>query len=120
MFFPGAGSLVGVGIADIMCMTSIWSGRSDRGSEHGSTPVAGRGVHSRWHDLRHTFVSRLAENLAVSEETIRSGRSCQQTNAATVQPNPEPCEGSGDRGARKAPETHTAGSRAQNWAQLPI
>lgn len=26
----------------------------------------------RWHDLRHTFVSRLAENPHVSEETIRS------------------------------------------------
>jgi len=26
----------------------------------------------RWHDLRHTFVSRLAENPAVSEETIRA------------------------------------------------
>jgi len=26
----------------------------------------------RWHDLRHTFVSRLAENPHISEETIRS------------------------------------------------
>jgi integrase len=26
----------------------------------------------RWHDLRHTFISRLAENPNVSEETIRS------------------------------------------------
>lgn len=25
----------------------------------------------RWHDLRHTFVSRLAENPNVSEQTIR-------------------------------------------------
>ena len=29
-------------------------------------------VHYRWHDLRHTFVTRLAENPNVSEETIRA------------------------------------------------
>jgi integrase len=29
-------------------------------------------VRYRWHDLRHTFISRLAENPTVSEETIRS------------------------------------------------
>jgi integrase len=28
------------------------------------------GLHYRWHDLRHTFISRLAENPAVSEQTI--------------------------------------------------
>jgi Phage integrase family len=26
----------------------------------------------RWHDLRHTFVTRLAENPEISEQTIRS------------------------------------------------
>jgi len=30
------------------------------------------GLKYRWHDLRHTFVTRLAENPNVSEETIRS------------------------------------------------
>jgi integrase len=29
-------------------------------------------MHYRWHDLRHTFVTRLAENPNVSEETIRA------------------------------------------------
>lgn len=29
-------------------------------------------VDCRWHDLRHTFITRLAENPNVSEETIRS------------------------------------------------
>ena len=29
-------------------------------------------LHYRWHDLRHTFVTRLAENPNVSEETIRA------------------------------------------------
>lgn len=29
------------------------------------------GVRYRWHDLRHTFISRLAENPQVSEQTIR-------------------------------------------------
>ena len=30
------------------------------------------GVEARWHDLRHTLVSRLAVNSAISEETIRA------------------------------------------------
>jgi len=29
------------------------------------------GVRYRWHDLRHTFISRLAENPSVSEETLK-------------------------------------------------
>jgi len=30
------------------------------------------GVTYRWHDLRHTFITRLAENSSVSEQTIMS------------------------------------------------
>jgi integrase len=33
---------------------------------------AAAGVRYRWHDLRHTFISRLAENPSVSEETIKA------------------------------------------------
>lgn len=43
------------------------------GSEWKSAWAAARelaGVHYRWHDLRHTFVSRLAENPSISEQTI--------------------------------------------------
>jgi integrase len=36
------------------------------------TALKAAGVHYRWHDLRHTFVSRLAENAAVSEQTIKA------------------------------------------------
>ncbi len=35
-------------------------------------PVKEAKLYYRWHDLRHTFVPRLAENPAVSEETIRA------------------------------------------------
>jgi integrase len=36
------------------------------------TALKEAGVHYRWHDLRHTFVSRLAENPNVSEQTIQA------------------------------------------------
>ena len=34
--------------------------------------LAVAGVRYRWHDLRHTFISRLAENASTSEQTIRA------------------------------------------------
>jgi integrase len=36
------------------------------------TALKGIELHYRWHDLRHTFVSRLAENPNVSEQTIKA------------------------------------------------
>ena len=36
------------------------------------TALRTTGVRYRWHDLRHTFITRLAENPAVSEGTIRA------------------------------------------------
>ena len=36
------------------------------------TALKRAGVQYRWHDLRHTFVTRLAENPNVSEQTIRA------------------------------------------------
>jgi len=36
------------------------------------TALAAAGVKYRWHDLRHTFITRLCESPRVSEETIRS------------------------------------------------
>jgi integrase len=36
------------------------------------TALRTAGIHYRWHDLRHTFITRLAENPSVSEQTIRA------------------------------------------------
>jgi len=36
------------------------------------TALKQAGVHYRWHDLRHTFITRLAENPNVSEQTIKA------------------------------------------------
>jgi hypothetical protein len=38
------------------------------------------GLKYRWHDLRHTFITRLAENPNISEETIRAlaGHVCKE------------------------------------------
>jgi hypothetical protein len=96
------------------------------------------GVNYRWHDLRHTFVSRLAENPHVSEETIRSlaghvsklmmqryshiRTRAKEDAIAALEQNAEalPVPGSGydrissDNGA----ESEEIGrDRAQNWAQ---
>jgi integrase len=80
------------------------------------------GVQYRWHDLRHTFVSRLAENPAVSEETIRAlaGHVSKQmleryshirTNAKLA------AIAALERESIEAPGGQTSGDGAQNWAQ---
>jgi integrase len=81
------------------------------------------GVRYRWHDCRHTFITRLAENPNVSEKTIRSlaGHvskkmleryshiriSAKQAAIATL-------DQAVPAVAAEAPQT----SRAQNWAQF--
>ena len=78
----------------------------------------------RWHDLRHTFVSRLAENPAVSEETNRSlaGRVSKQMlqRYSHIRIHAKEAailglaNGEIEDSAREA-----AGERAKNWAQSP-
>lgn len=52
---------------------SAWGdGRSASGRKLGRTPAKTAKVRYRWHDLRHTFITRLAERPEVSEQTIMS------------------------------------------------
>lgn len=70
------------------------------------------GVTCRWHDLRHTFISRLAENPNVSEQTIAalaghvSKRMLERYSHIRAQAK---------RDAISTLESFDAG--AQNWAQ---
>jgi integrase len=65
-----------VGIAGNMRVTKVWNVDLMRpmGEWKTAWAVACKvaKVHYRWHDLRHTFVSRLAENPVVSEGTIKA------------------------------------------------
>jgi integrase len=79
-------------------------------------------VRYRWHDLRHTFVSRLAENPNVSEETIRAlaGHVSKQMlqryshiRTHAKQAAIAALEGDGT----DSQLAETAGDGAQNWAQ---
>jgi integrase len=82
------------------------------------------GVASRWHNLRHTFVSCFAENPAVSEETIPalaghvSKQMLQRYSHIRIHAKEAAILGlEGDEIDNSAPED--AGERAQNWAQSP-
>lgn len=90
------------------------------------------GIKVRWHDLRHTLVSRLAENPAVSEETIRALaghvsramlaryshiRAEAKRAAILALEYPESLKRTPNLGVDRAGVSESAASRAQNWAQ---
>lgn len=56
------------------------------------------GVRYRWHDCRHSFVSRLAENPGVSEGDHQiPGRTREQADAGALQSHPDPSQARSDR-----------------------
>ena len=65
-----------VGVAGNKRTVQIWDVDPSRpmGSWRKAWVLALKGaeLRYRWHDLRHTFISRLAENAGVSEQTIRA------------------------------------------------
>jgi integrase len=80
------------------------------------------GLDYRWHDCRHTFVTRLAENPSVSEETIRalaghvSKRMLERYSHIRVQAKQAAIAAlERDREATSSPDSQSDG--AQNWAQ---
>jgi integrase len=90
------------------------------------------GVKARWHDLRHTLVSRLAENPAVSEETIRALaghvsrtmlaryshiRAEAKRAAILALEYSESLKETSNSGVDSAEASESSASRAQNWAQ---
>jgi len=90
------------------------------------------GVKVRWHDLRHTLVSRLAENPAVSEETIRALaghvshamlaryshiRSEAKRAAILALEHRESLKETSNSGVDSAEASESSASKTQNWAQ---
>jgi integrase len=56
------------------------------------------GLQYRWHDLLHTFITRLAENPNISEETIRSlAGHVSEGNASEVLAHSSSGQARGDR-----------------------
>ena len=76
----------------------------------------------RLYDARHTFITRLAENPAVSEETIRqlaghvSPRMLARYAHIRVQARRDAIA-TLETTEKQENETHSAGDGAQNWAQ---
>jgi integrase len=76
------------------------------------------GLDYRWHDLRHTFITRLAENPNVSEETIRalaghvSRRMLERYSHIRTRAKQD--------AIRTLEQAESHGDGAQNWAQLPV
>ena len=76
------------------------------------------GVRYRPHDMRHTFISRLAENPSVSEQTIKALAGHVSRHARTLQPHPIRGKASCDSVPRTSGNrANFAGDRAQTWAQ---
>jgi integrase len=80
------------------------------------------GVSYRWHDCRHTFITRLAENPAVSEETIRalaghvSRRMLERYSHIRMAAKQAAILGL-ERAAGTIDRPDSDGGWAQNWAQ---
>jgi integrase len=83
------------------------------------------GVKYRWHDLRHTFVSRVAETPSVSEETIRalaghvSKQMLQRYSHIRTHAKPAAIEALGGLSLEPT-QKGSSSDGAQNWAQLPL
>ena len=108
-----------------MSMRQIFGGPSGRGKRAWKYACRKSGVAYRWHDLRHTFVSRLAENPAVSEETIRalaghvSKQMLQRYSHIRIHAKEAAILGL-ENAEIEDSAREAAGERAQNWAQSPM
>jgi len=113
--------LAAAGSPNIVSRTDL---RRPIGSKNGqrSTRVENPALAYRLLDFRHTFVSRLAENPAVSEETIRAlAGHVSQTDAPTIQSHTDHAKEAAILGLENAEIEDSAreatGDRTRNWAQ---
>ncbi|HLI79823.1 MAG TPA: tyrosine-type recombinase/integrase, partial [Candidatus Binataceae bacterium] len=72
-------------------------------------------VKARWHDLRHTLISRLAENPNVSEETIRAIAG--HVSAAMLRRYSHIRADAKRLAIQSLEELNSETDRVQNWAQ---